>query len=169
MRIFAYMVIAFAFILPSASFSQTNSPSYNCSLVTQDVEVFVCNDSFLASMDRDLSQIYRSYIASLPYDQAELLRKGEAAWVRDRNNRCKIGERLVDRSCIEAAYRGRITALNSLASLSFVPGEWASEGMKWVQLASRSSADEAKAIAASLRYKVPQHGPYLVLLTLNGW
>nr|WP_295837937.1 lysozyme inhibitor LprI family protein [uncultured Azospirillum sp.] len=169
MKIAAWLLSIFVFIAATPAMAQSYSPSYDCSLVTDAVEVFVCNDRALAALDRDLSRSYHAYISTLPSDQATLLKKGEVAWVKDRNNRCRSGGQYVDRSCVEATYKGRIHALNSLASLTFSPGAWEKEGMRWVQLASRSTADEAIAIASLLQQQAPQHGPYIVLLALNGW
>ncbi|CAO3458258.1 lysozyme inhibitor LprI family protein [Azospirillum largimobile] len=169
MKIASWLLSAFVFMVAAPAMAQNYSPSYDCSLVTDAVEVFVCNDRALAALDRDLSRSYHGYINTLPSHQASLLKKGEIAWVKDRNSRCKSGERYVDRQCIEATYRGRIHALDSLASLTFSPGAWEKDGMRWVQLASRSTAEEAIAIASLLRQQTPQHGPYIVLLALNGW
>jgi len=163
------LLIAIALGAVGSAFAQTYSPSYDCRVVTDSVEVFVCHDRELSALDREMSATYHSYIRPLPSGEAEQLKKGQIAWIQDRNTRCKAGHQLVDRACIESAYRGRKAALESLASLSFTPGAWEREGMRWVQLASRSSADEAVLIAQSLRQTVPQHQPYLVLLALNGW
>lgn len=172
MKIFTLFCLLSLMILGSAgpaALAQTYSPSYNCAVVTDSVEVFVCHDPELAALDRDMSTAYRSYIRTLPSSEAEALKKGQIAWIQDRNTRCKVDYQRVDRDCIESAYRGRKTALEALAGLSIPPGTWERQGMLWVQLASRASADEAILIAKSLKQKAPQYQPYLVLMAFNGW
>ncbi|MCW2248762.1 uncharacterized protein M2352_004422 [Azospirillum fermentarium] len=149
--------------------AQTYSPSYDCTAVSDAVEVFVCHNRDLSFLDREMSASYRSYIRTLSPSDADLLKKGQIRWIQDRNTRCRTGYGSVDASCIESAYRGRKTALDSLASLPLTPGAWARDGMRWVQVASRSSADDAVEIARSLQHRAPQPEPYLVLLALNGW
>jgi uncharacterized protein len=169
MRLFVGLLVSIMFSANGPAMAQTFSPSYDCGAVIDAVEVFICQDRSLAALDRDLSNSYRVYISTLPISDAEQLRNGQIAWIKDRNTRCKITDRLIDRSCIESAYKGRKVALDSLASLSIVSGAWERDGMYWVQLASRSSADEAIMIARSMRQKAPQYQPYIVLLAANGW
>ena len=90
---------------PTVSKISAKSPSYNCSQAKTDVEITVCNNPDLTSMDAEMAELYRSHKKGLPSDIAKKLIETQKSWLSTR----KLCRANVE--CLHARYQERIMSL----------------------------------------------------------
>jgi uncharacterized protein len=94
----------FALALPS----QAATPSFKCSKASHEVEETICNDSGLAKLDRELSDLYAVIYKHTPAGEQKMLKAEQRGWVKGRNDCWKADDQ---RGCIDDSYRTRIREL----------------------------------------------------------
>ena len=83
------------------------SPGVNCTGGTPD-EVTICGNATLSDLDRQLYGVYQSLMKRLDQNQQAKLGREEVSWVKQR------GECQSDVNCLTAAYKSRISQLQSV-------------------------------------------------------
>jgi uncharacterized protein len=104
--------------------ARADGPPFACGQVQTEVERLVCGDAGLASLDRQLDQVYRSALAKAHAPLARRLREDQRGWVKGRNDCWKANGHktwitaswTVDtvRDCVQAQYRLRISELQAV-------------------------------------------------------
>ncbi|WP_374660266.1 lysozyme inhibitor LprI family protein [Inhella sp.] len=99
-------------------------PAFRCSAAKGEVEQLICADTALATLDRQLDQVYRAALAKATGPLAPQLRQAQRGWTKGRNECWKAKGQTtwitaswtVDtvRACVEAQYRLRISELQAL-------------------------------------------------------
>ncbi len=88
---------------------QRIEPGFNCSRASHAAEVAICNSNRLAQYDLTINQIYARIHGQLNRRNRKRLARNQKRWLGQRN-RC--GQNV---SCIEQAYRNRISTLRAYA------------------------------------------------------
>lgn len=86
------------------------TPSFNCFQAKSLVERNICSDSTLSKLDSDVNIAYNALLKTLPNSEKSLQRKNHAAWLQ-RRDACGNAEKVG--SCLETAYRKRLSTLSS--------------------------------------------------------
>lgn len=99
-----------------ASIKKTGSfrTSYDCAQAVSEVERAICHVQSLASLDLELSVLYRSLAASLPSVDRNKLKSEQRNWLRQRDQECAPYKSWV--SCIAEIYHVRIAELTKRGS-----------------------------------------------------
>ena len=86
-------------------------PSYDCSRAESSVEELICSDEALASLDRQLAQVWNS-VLSLSRDMVDLpmVKAEQRGWIKGRNDCWKDND---VRGCVENSYKKRIAELQA--------------------------------------------------------
>jgi len=98
------------------------NPSFSCAGNLTPTEKTICADDSLAALDRALATAYRNKFDGLPVESSNALDEvvrslaiTQQAWLAHRNS-CGT-----DRSCIQKAYRTRLTGLTAASDAPDVP------------------------------------------------
>jgi uncharacterized protein YecT (DUF1311 family) len=92
-------------------------PSFDCAKARTNVEITICRDPKLSSVDGRLGQVYWAARRSLPKDQSERLLQEQRAWIRERDyvlSRVCITGGQIDTHCAAFFWELRITQLEAL-------------------------------------------------------
>ncbi len=84
--------------------------SFNCAKASTPIEIAICKDNVLSTLDEQLLQAYRSTQASI--SDANRLKNDQNEWLRDVRGKC------VDVTCLRQVYRNRIDFLLTSYKLS---------------------------------------------------
>jgi uncharacterized protein YecT (DUF1311 family) len=91
--------------------SPSHATSFNCRLASLPVEVLICNDGMLGSLDEEMARQYYALINGAPPDAALQIKAEQRAWIRGRNL-CGY-----DGQCVHNAYRHRLGQLGAWREL----------------------------------------------------
>lgn len=94
-RFFTFLL----FLLMASHATSDPQPGFDCEKASNFVEVAICEDTFLASLDVYLNVLYRQY-SNLSFSP-ESLKAQQIVWLKERNA-CQT------RECVETAYLDRI-------------------------------------------------------------
>ena len=108
------VLAAVAFAAMAAGAVADGGPSFNCKKVHSNVLKTVCASPALSALDVELNEIYRNTLGQPSIDH-DAMAKDETGWMQSVLNRC------ADASCIEKAYRARITALKDKSARAASP------------------------------------------------
>ena len=107
--------------LPGAADAQ--EPAFDCTKAESEVEKLICASDALATLDRELDEVYKAAMAKAEGDMAKQLRTEQRGWIKGRNDCWKANgvETWITASwtvttveaCIEANYRLRTSELQS--------------------------------------------------------
>jgi len=86
------------------------SPSFNCAKATHEAEKLICKDAELASLDRDLAQLYAAVLKNTPARDQKLLKAEQRGWIKGRDDCWKSSDA---RGCIVEAYQDRTSELEA--------------------------------------------------------
>lgn len=84
-------------------------PAFDCRRAATTVERTICADKDLAKLDKELAKLYAQTLAAAA--DAPTLQRAQRLWLSDR-------DKCANRACIEAAYRGRIEAINASGEMT---------------------------------------------------
>ncbi|MCL1138081.1 MliC family protein [Shewanella pneumatophori] len=88
------------------------SPSFDCSKATGQVETLICSDAELAALDRKMTQVYQQALVNIPAsEQPKAMQRG---WIKGRNDCWKSQD---VRQCTLDNYQGRIIELQITGGL----------------------------------------------------
>lgn len=93
-------------------------PSFDCSNADGTVEELICQDDSLASLDRELAEVYSKAVANLPEDERSTERVRQRGWISGRNDCWKAD---VVAQCVRDEYEIRTTELQIKGGLVEVP------------------------------------------------
>jgi uncharacterized protein YecT (DUF1311 family) len=94
--------------------------SYDCAKAQKEDEQAICHVDFLAELDVNLNDLYKSLLAKLPTPDRETLRTEQRDWLAQRSKSCIIYKAWVN--CLATYYQQRIDALKKrLAPLTPAP------------------------------------------------
>ena len=118
--------------------------SFDCDLAKAPVELLICGDDEMASLDRELAALYGDLRSTLPDGDADALRSEQRGWLKSRLTLCHIprrgemtmAEALEARSCLERIYRAR----NEELAAASVPGGSFADGMAAYEAAAYGAA-----------------------------
>lgn len=82
-------------------------PSFDCNKAGSAIEFAICADAKLATLDVQLGDAYQAARKAVAGDAKEELKRGQRAWIRQRNKDCAGGN--ID--CLKRAYEARIAEL----------------------------------------------------------
>jgi len=85
--------------------------SYDCTKNVTEIENVICHVNSIASLDVELSNVYKSLRAKLTGPQPEALRDEQRKWLAARENACVIYKGWV--SCLSDYYQKRIDELKT--------------------------------------------------------
>ena len=97
---------------PSPAPSPTASPSFNCRNARTRGEIAVCNDSGLASLDRQMASQFNSALSRADAEERALLQRTRSRFLGYRDS-CRSD------SCIADTYRGRMREIQDIMA-----GRW---------------------------------------------
>lgn len=92
-------------------------PSFNCNKARTYVEITICTNPTLASVDGRLGEVYWAARNALPSQQSQQLRLEQIAWIRERDyllSQVCITEGKIDIHCAIGFWNLRIAQLESL-------------------------------------------------------
>ena len=111
--------IAFAtsFMAVSASAMLLSTPALaqNCDYPRDDFDGLYCLSKVYQQADKDLNTSYKELVKQLNSNQKAILKRGQLAWMRDRNNRCSEytdESFLVNMRCATDTTTSRVNFLN---------------------------------------------------------
>lgn len=107
--------------------------SFDCKKATKEIEKTICNNSQLEQSDTRLGEVYNQLYKSLSKAEATQLRKGQIAWIKQRDKKCNTN----DIDCLSEYYEDRIAMLTT-------------------QLSSESSKKPVKSAAIATTVSTPQ-------------
>lgn len=103
-----WLVLAIFLSLPALA----ASPSFDCNKASGSVETLICNDAELATLDRQLAQVYHQALPKIP--AAQQPKATQRGWIKGRNDCWKS----VDvRQCTALSYQSRIIGLQIQSGL----------------------------------------------------
>jgi len=100
---YKFITIIFLFILLNLS---VNGASFDCNKARTFVEHTICDDKTISELDDKLLKVYNQ--AKDKYEDENLLKKEERAWLKNKRNLCK------KTSCLKKVYTDRINELNDI-------------------------------------------------------
>ncbi len=122
------IIARFAFVSVALLVGVANCPtrpwaqSFDCAGASTPSERLICDDRKLAELDITLADEMKKALAAAPAQRERLL-GDERRWVAERDNQCLLpsqatpaDDRLHAASCLAAAYRDRISAVQSFGS-----------------------------------------------------
>jgi uncharacterized protein YecT (DUF1311 family) len=83
--------------------------SYDCAKAQKEDEQAICHVDFLAELDVNLNDLYKSLLAKLPAPDRKVLKTEQREWLAQRNKSCVIYKGWVN--CLADNYQQRIDAL----------------------------------------------------------
>jgi uncharacterized protein YecT (DUF1311 family) len=83
--------------------------SYDCAKAQKEDEQAICHVDFLAELDVNLNDLYKSLLAKLPAPDRETLKSEQREWLAQRSKTCLIYKSWVN--CLANYYQQRIDAL----------------------------------------------------------
>ncbi|HZR64666.1 MAG TPA: lysozyme inhibitor LprI family protein [Terriglobales bacterium] len=99
-----------AFEISSITKTGVFPTSYDCAKAVVEVERAICHVRSLASLDRQLSTLYKSVWSGLSIGQQEKLKSEQRDWLRRRDRECEPYKGWI--SCIAGMYQNRIAELS---------------------------------------------------------
>ncbi|MCL6262827.1 lysozyme inhibitor LprI family protein [Craterilacuibacter sp. RT1T] len=99
------MVSAANWLLPAALLLPAGAQAFDCQRAASLSERLICAEPALIAQDKALATLYRATLAASP--KPALLKTQQRAWLAGTRDRCR------EVSCLSAAYRTRLQALNS--------------------------------------------------------
>lgn len=84
------------------------NPSFDCSKASTPVEKAICRDAELASLDRELSQLYRKALKT----QGEGIKETQRAWIIERDKKCEGKNNEEITKILKELYKSRIRELS---------------------------------------------------------
>ncbi len=114
----AGLVLAAAVLPQPAVPASAESPSFDCAAAEGEIEELICYDTTLAGLDRDLADVYRRAIESLPPDDAKQQKSIQRGWIKGRNECWKAAD---PAACTTYMYQARIVELQIISGQLAVP------------------------------------------------
>lgn len=115
------LTMAGGFWLLTAGRALAVPPSFDCAKVKDDsIEKLICSDEGLASLDRQLADVYREAGRKTANEHPPVLKAEQRGWIKGRNECWKSEEK---RHCIEENYRLRIAELQARYRLVAISAE----------------------------------------------
>lgn len=114
------MLLAF----PSVVLAKASAPTFYCAKATHVAEKFICNDASLMNLDHQMAKTYKesldraSKLDAGADEAVKLLKATQHGWVRGRNDCWKEQGDARIKSCVEKAYKERISKLHIQFRLS---------------------------------------------------
>jgi uncharacterized protein len=95
--------------------ASADGPSFDCAKADGAVEEMICTDPELATLDRQLAEVYGQAVAAIealdaPGDSLAELRSYQRGWIKGRNECWKADDQ---QACVAAAYEQRIATLQT--------------------------------------------------------
>jgi len=108
-------------LLCALSVNVAMGASFDCNKATSSVEKMICNNVMLSELDEQLGKQYKEALNNASDTNKILIKKEQKSWMKDEQKICKTN------TCLEIAYRSRISALNSWTEITNSPDsdpEW---------------------------------------------
>jgi len=147
--------------------STAQTPGFPCSRATQPLEVTICDSFELSALDRELNRLHARMVAGRRGAALEAYLFGANAWRERRNRICQTAA-TADYNCLLREYTGRIAALEKILTGGRALFQL-EEPLRWVQLASRTTLDEARELADTYQRQVGDTYSFKVILSDVGW
>jgi len=103
-------------VIPAVSLAQ--SPSFDCSKASVEVENLICADGQLANLDRQLAATYQAALSRYPETVQDNVKALQSGWIKKRNDCWETDD---IRQCVADAYRLRITELQITSGQLIAP------------------------------------------------
>ncbi|PSU29073.1 hypothetical protein C9I99_25445 [Photobacterium lutimaris] len=109
------MLAASCWVATSAVASE---PAFDCTKAEGAVETLICKDTYLASQDQKMQQVFDKAMAQLPADDVKIQKAMQRGWIKGRNECWKADDM---RECTDFAYKSRIVELQIINGQLEVP------------------------------------------------
>ena len=109
---------------PSSEFvfqRKTFRAGFDCDKAATPVEVAICHDELIALGDREMTELYRELLATVPSEEEATLRASQRGWLQRRNRSCLGGEGVVE-ECLARLYSDRLVELARVVDSGFGAG-----------------------------------------------
>ncbi len=106
MTIFARILLISLFSMIATA---THAVSFDCQKASSFVEKAICQSSKLSNLDDELALAYQA--AQDVSKDTDSLKKQQLNWLKNKRNICQTN------SCLEKAYKKRITSLSKLSAV----------------------------------------------------
>ena len=106
---------SFMAVSASAMLLSTPASAQNCDYPRDDFDGLYCLSKVYQQADKDLNTSYKELVKQLNSNQKAILKRGQLAWMRDRNNRCSEytdDSFLVNMRCATDTTTSRVNFLN---------------------------------------------------------
>jgi uncharacterized protein YecT (DUF1311 family) len=81
---------------------------FDCKKARTEVEITVCGSKKLSALDKEMNDLYRSLLQSLPSERSDKLIQEQKKWLSRRNNECNYKW---IRDCLLDSYKARLDVL----------------------------------------------------------
>ncbi|MGR5062436.1 MliC family protein [Photobacterium sp. DNB22_13_2] len=98
--------------------SVASEPAFDCTKADGAVETLICQDTYLASMDQKMQQVFDKAMAHLPAEDVKIQKAMQRGWIKGRNDCWKAND---VRDCTDFAYKSRIVELQVISGQLEVP------------------------------------------------
>jgi uncharacterized protein YecT (DUF1311 family) len=167
-RFTSIMFFAIVFSIISGLGSNASSFHEFCSAPAAPIEIMICYDPIVSSLDDEMSILYFDYHDNEPPDdQGDILQK-QTSWLKLRNEKCNIPtsgglsgkEALQSRECLILLYKERISQLSQLSNLQVNrlhdrPDDLSDATSYFTMVSSRDSLSKAKNELSRLQSTFP--------------
>lgn len=107
--------ISFMAVSASVMLLSTATLAQNCDYPRDDFDGLYCLSKVYQQADKDLNSSYQELVKQLNSNQKAILKRGQLAWIRDRNDRCSEYTEdsfLVNMRCATDTTTNRVNFLN---------------------------------------------------------
>lgn len=111
-------LLALGASLGLAANSMATEPAFDCSKADGEVENLICQDEELATLDKQMQQVFDKAITQLPAEDVKLQKAMQRGWIKGRNDCWKASD---VRDCTEFSYKSRIVELQIISGQLEVP------------------------------------------------
>lgn len=109
------LATSFMAVSASAMLLSTAASAQNCDYPRDDFDGLYCLSKVYQQADNDLNISYKELVKQLDSNQKAILKRGQLAWIRDRNDRCSEYTEdsfLVNMRCATETTTNRVNFLN---------------------------------------------------------
>ena len=159
---------ALAFFLISIPSAYASSYHGFCSNPSSPVEIMICYDLTISSLDDEMSILYFNYHDNVTSNERESIFQDQIQWLKLRNDKCGIPitgelqgrEALQSRDCLIKLYKERISQLSQAANLQVNrlhdrPEYLSNETSYFTMVSSRDSLSKARDELSRLQLAFP--------------
>ena len=113
-----YVICSTVSALLLSSTTHAGEPAFDCDKADGQVQQLVCTDDGLASLDRQLADVYRTALENLPAAEVPTAKVTQRGWIKGRDDCWKADD---TKQCVTEAYQMRIVQLQIISGQLSAP------------------------------------------------